>query len=48
MRYHIYSKCWDRQALANSADPDQTPQNAASDQSALFTTDPAVCTHTNR
>ena len=25
-------KYWDRQALANSVDPDQLPQNAASDQ----------------
>ena len=30
--YHICSKYWDRQAWANSVDPDQTPQNAASDQ----------------
>ena len=27
-----YPKCSDRQARANSVDPDQTPQNAASDQ----------------
>ena len=25
-------KYWDRQAWTNSVDPDQTPQNAASDQ----------------
>ena len=30
-RYHIYPKNSDREAWANSADPDQTPQNAASD-----------------
>ena len=30
--YHIYSKYWNRQALANSVGPDQTPQNAVSDQ----------------
>ena len=24
-------KCWDRQTLANSIDPDQMPQNLASD-----------------
>ena len=28
----IYLKCSDRQTCANSEDPDQTPQNAASDQ----------------
>ena len=31
-RYHVDSKYWDRQAGANSVDPDQTPHNAASDQ----------------
>ena len=25
---HIYPKYWDKQAWANSVDPDQTPQNA--------------------
>ena len=30
---HIYSMYWDRQARANSVDPDQMPQNVASDQS---------------
>ena len=30
--YRNYSKFWDRQAWPNSVDPDQTPQNAASDQ----------------
>ena len=30
--YHFYPKCSDRPACANSVDPDQTPQNAASDQ----------------
>ena len=30
--YHIYPKCLDRQACANSVDPDQMPQNVASDQ----------------
>ena len=29
---HIYSKYWDRPAWENSIDPDQTLQNAASDQ----------------
>ena len=28
----VYSKYSDRQVRANSVDPDQTPQNAASDQ----------------
>ena len=27
----IYSRCWDRQAWANSVDPDQITQNAVSD-----------------
>ena len=30
--YHNYLMYWDRQACANSVDPDQTPQNAVSDQ----------------
>ena len=30
--YHIYPKCSNSQAWANSADPDQMPQNVASDQ----------------
>ena len=30
--YDSYPKYWARQAFANSVDPDQTPQNAASDQ----------------
>ena len=30
--YHNNPKYWDRQIWANGADPDQTPQNAASDQ----------------
>ena len=30
--YRIYPKYSDRQASANSVDPDQTPHNAASDQ----------------
>ena len=30
--YHIYSKYSNRWVWANSVDPDQTPQNAASDQ----------------
>ena len=30
--YRTYSSYSDRQTLANSIDPDQTPQNAASDQ----------------
>ena len=30
--YHKNPKYWDRQACANSVDPDQMPQNAASDQ----------------
>ena len=29
-------KNWDRQACANSVDPDQMPQNVASDQDLLF------------
>ena len=28
----LYTKCCDRHARANNVDPDQTPQNAASDQ----------------
>ena len=32
LHYRIYPKYSDRQACANSVDPDQTPQNAASDQ----------------
>ena len=31
-QYHIYPKYSDRQAWANSTDPDQTLQNVASDQ----------------
>ena len=30
--YHIDPKYWARHAWANSVDPDQTPQSAASDQ----------------
>ena len=30
--YFLYSTYSKRQAIANSVDPDQTPQNAASDQ----------------
>ena len=30
--YHNNPKYWDRRASANSVDPDQMPQNAASDQ----------------
>ena len=30
--YGIYPKYWDRQARANSVDPDQMPQNTVSDQ----------------
>ena len=30
--YRNNPKYWDRQVLANSVDPDQMPQNAASDQ----------------
>ena len=30
--YHIYPKYLDRQAWANSVDPDQMPQNVPSDQ----------------
>ena len=30
--YRIDPKYWDRHAWANSADPDQTPRPAASDQ----------------
>ena len=30
--YHICHKCSDIQVSANSVDPDQTPQNAASDK----------------
>ena len=32
MGYNSYYKYLDIQACANSVDPDQTPQNAASDQ----------------
>ena len=31
-KYHIYSVYSDRQASANSVDPDEMPQNAASHQ----------------
>ena len=34
--YRNILKYWDRQAWANSVDPDQTPQNAASDQGLHF------------
>ena len=30
--YRNNPKYWDRKAFVNSVDPDQTPQNAASDQ----------------
>ena len=33
--YRSYPEYTDRQALANSVDPDQTPRNAASDQNLL-------------
>ena len=32
VNYRNNPKYWDRQAYANSVDPDQTPQNAASDR----------------
>ena len=32
IKYRNNSKYWDRYAFANCVDPDQTPQNAASDQ----------------
>ena len=32
LSYHNYPKYWDRQAIANSVDPDHTLQNTASDQ----------------
>ena len=32
MKYHVYPNYSDRQAYANSVDPDQTPQNAATEQ----------------
>ena len=32
MIYISYPKYWDRQVWVNSADPDQMPQNVASDQ----------------
>ena len=32
LKYHNNPKYWDRQAWANSVDPDQMPQNATSDQ----------------
>ena len=35
---HINYTCWERQALANRADPDQMPLNAASDQSTMIAT----------
>ena len=31
-KYHNNPKYWDKKAFANSVDPDQMPQNAASDQ----------------
>ena len=31
-KYRIYTKNWDRKTWANTVDPDQTPQNAATDQ----------------
>ena len=31
-KLHIYPKFWNRLAIANIVDPDQMPQNAASDQ----------------
>ena len=30
--YYIYPKYWDRQACANSVEPDKTPQKLLSDQ----------------
>ena len=32
MQYHNNPKYWNREAFANSVDPDQMPQNVASDQ----------------
>ena len=34
--YRIYSKYLDKQAWTNTVDPDQTPQNAASDQGLYY------------
>ena len=34
-QYHIYHMYLDRQAWTNSAEPDETPQNAASHQGLL-------------
>ena len=41
--YHDTSKCWDWQARANSVDPDQMLQNAASDLGLHCLPFPAVC-----
>ena len=35
-QYRNDPKYWDRQAWANSVDPDQMPQNVASDQVYIF------------
>ena len=35
-QYRNDPKYWDRQAWANSVDPDQMPQNVASDQGPHF------------
>ena len=32
MQYHNNPMYWNREAFANSVDPDQMPQNATSDQ----------------
>ena len=45
--YSSYSRYSDRQAWANIVDPDQTPQNAASDQGQQFPTDSAICRQIN-
>ena len=37
-KYRFYPKYWDGQGCANSLDPDQMQQNAASDQGLLFLT----------
>ena len=38
----VLTKCWDRQALANSADTDHIPQTVASDLGQQSATNPAV------
>ena len=46
--YRIYSKSFDRQALANSEDPDEMPQNAASHQGLHCLLLTAIFRHNNR